>query len=181
MLEPSNAPVSGPFLLACAAFVGASLLGGQVVGSRMIDKSGWHVTCPEGIAAAARPVRPPSQVIPERRCSDVATYLGPFAFDAAQLCRQFNDPDFNAYERRAEEAARAQQERLDQARLERAAQSADSQCACAAQVYRSDNLVALGVYAGSARQISLPGVQDVETGLRQALGTAQCQAIGGAL
>ncbi|MCR9089222.1 MAG: hypothetical protein NXH97_21065 [Rhodobacteraceae bacterium] len=177
-MESSKLPIPGALLLAGLLYAAASIFAGQLIGTRMIDKSGWHITCPEGIKAAARPERPRRPVIKERRCSDVATFLGPFAFDAMRVCHEFNDPVVNGAEIRAEREVRAQQERLDEARVRQAARSAASQCACAGQVYRSDRMIALGVYAGTARQISLPGVEDMQTGLEQALGTPQCQAIG---
>ncbi|MEM8625376.1 MAG: hypothetical protein AAGG47_17890 [Pseudomonadota bacterium] len=170
-------PVGGSTLFAVALYLGASVAAGQIMAERMIELSGWHESCAAGIAATHKPKPAPRRIVREQRCS---TTFGPWlGRDAVLFCQQLGDPDFNGPARRAEEQAIARTEALQRQRLRRATADAPSQCACAARAYRSDQMLSLGLYAGSARQISLPAVEDMSGALREALAAPSCQAMGG--
>ncbi|MEL7444259.1 MAG: hypothetical protein AAGK02_00405 [Pseudomonadota bacterium] len=175
MFDKSSLPVPATLLGALILYFAASAIAGQVIATRTIDKSAWHVTCADGIKAAARPPSVPKTITPQRRCTST---IGIFHRDLARLCLKFGDPDFNEQARRLEREARARKKALADQRVARAAASAGTRCRCAANVYKAEQMIPLAIYAGSARQISLPPVEDLEDGLRQALATPRCQALG---
>ncbi|MEM9761904.1 MAG: hypothetical protein AAF968_05250 [Pseudomonadota bacterium] len=174
-LQDASPPIPATLVLGLVLYAAFSTAAGQTMATRIIDRSGWHATCAAGIEAAAQPAPRLRSRVPERRCSATLGFLGQ---EVTQLCGHIGDPDFNAEARRLErEAAAAHQARTER-RAERAAAAAGSQCACAANVHKREQVLAWAVYAGSARQIALPPVADVETELQVSLGTPQCQALG---
>lgn len=175
-IDISHSGIGGGLIVACLLYAGASTIAGQAMATRMIDQSGWHVSCPDGLKAAARSEPRSRTRIPERRCSDVTIWL---PREIQELCGVFGNPDLNAQARKAERELVAQRRAVEKRRLDHAAASAGSKCSCADNVYKSDEFIALAIYAGSFRQISLPAVDDMQLGPKQGLATQQCQALGG--
>lgn len=177
-IEVSTLPGGSGLVLSIAAYVGLSFLAGQEIGDRMIDKSGWHVECETAIHAEIESRRTPRSIVPERRCSDMVIWL-PKEF--RELCDAVGNPDINAPARRAEERLQKQQQALENKRLQRLADKAGTQCGCAVNVFKQDNMMSLALYAGSARMITPSPVDSLDQSLALALGTQQCQALAGGM
>lgn len=167
----------GGALLAGLVYVGASLWAGQSIGARMIDKADWSETCAAGIKARYKPDPAPVRRLPEQRCADVMGGIFP---ELGAFCHQLGNPDFNAQARRLAEQARARKRALQERRLDKAMASAGSQCSCARNVYLSDQMIPLGLHAGTARMITPAAVSAMSDELKQAFATPRCQALGGA-
>jgi len=121
----------GSMVLAFVVYGLASVLSGQVMSERMIDKSGWYQTCETMLVEEAKPRPRPKNVIPERRCSDTPIAL--FIREVGHLCHSFGDPDINGPARKAEEEARRRAEELNAWKNSKVASAAGSQCGCAAK------------------------------------------------
>lgn len=173
-IEVSTLPGGAGFILSVAAYVGLSVLAGQEIGEREIDALGWQALCEIEIKTEIDNRRTPKSVVPEARCSDIFAWLGP---DAVRLCKETGDIDFNVLERQAEAKAHARKKALKDKLLGRLAAKAGTQCGCAAEIYQTENMMSLAVYAGSARLIIPPSVGNLERTLKVALATPQCVAI----
>lgn len=173
--DMSALPIGGGTLLAAAIYGAASLGSGQIIADRMIEKSGWEGTCQSGIVAAHDAREREKSFVPEARCGSI---LGMFHPELNKLCRELGNPDFNTWRRQSEERLRQQRRAITQDIRNRLAATAGSQCACATSLYKSEKMISLGVYAGSARVITPAPVENLEGELTQALATPQCQAIG---
>lgn len=174
MFDLSSLPVSGSFLLSCALYAGASIVAGQVISARMIERAGWPATCETALKTGIAAQKRSAPVVPDTRCDTVFGWLHP---DVDRLCTHFGNPDLAGP---GAQAAREAERRMREARnrdLDRAAAGAGSQCACAASLYRRETMIGWGVHAGSARMISTPQVADMRTGLRQSLGSPACAAL----
>ncbi|WP_299961515.1 hypothetical protein [uncultured Roseobacter sp.] len=174
MIDVSGLPGGGSLLLSVLAYAGLSYLAGQEMIERQIDKSGWHQTCEVSILDDIDSRRKPVEVLPEMRCSDTVGWLGR---DFQRFCQRMNDFDFNGPARRQEEALNRKRQELEDRRLGRLASKAGTQCSCAANIFKAENALSLSVYAGTARLITPPDVQNLQQSLRVSLGTPQCQAI----
>lgn len=174
--ETSLPQIGGGAFLAVLAYAASSLWAGQEIGERMIERSGWTPTCEAGIQADLDAERTPKHHVPEARCSDQIGWLHP---ELLKFCLKLRDPDFNAGQRRAEEEYHRRKRQLEDLRIGNAAAKAGSMCACAKNVYLSEEFLSLGLYAGTVRLITPSPVEDLEQGLRQSLATPQCQALGG--
>ncbi|WP_143025706.1 hypothetical protein [Paracoccus isoporae] len=170
-LDTSSLPISGGGLLALALYAGASLWAGQLVGQREIERSGWVEACDAGLRAELADQLASRSARPDARCSSV---IGRWHPDLARLCQQVGNPDLAGAARRAEQHARE----LENRRLSRAAAGARGRCQCAKDVYLQERLIALGLYAGSARLVSLAPVSGMEGELRRNLSGPYCS--GGA-
>jgi len=175
-LQQSNLPVGGGVVLAVGLYALASVLVGQGIGQRMIDKSGWSVNCPDQLEARVAPVPKTTRRVPKRECSNVFGWIDP---SLNQLCHQFGNPDFNADAARIEREARERAKALHQQQLNKIRGAAGSRCDCATTTYLQDNWLQLGLYAGSARQIALSSVSGMEGELRQSVNAPHCAGIEG--
>jgi hypothetical protein len=125
----SQLPVSGSFILACGLYVGASLYGGQVVGSRTIEHSEWPKTCAAGVKADIDARKRPDRVLPKTDCHSVFGWLHP---DIGRACAQYGNPDLGGPAAKATREAERRRREFEERRLARAASKADSRCGCAA-------------------------------------------------
>lgn len=170
-------PGGGGVLLALALCAGAALLAGQEIGSREIAGLNWLEKCRETLLAVVprEEIKPPH--IPVRRCADQVMIPGQLGAAARDLCHIFGNPDANAVEReialKAYKKKRAAQEKARKA----IAATAGTQCGCAEATFKTQNMFHLGVYAGTARFVTLPSIENMEQSLKIALGTPQCQAL----
>lgn len=172
MIDLSSLPGGGRFVVALALYAGVSIAAGQLVAGRMIDTAGWVPTCEQSLKAdiAARRPSPP----PARKPTDCESRFGWMGLDVARLCHQFGNPDLELPQERLDREAAELRHRLRERALADAAAKAGSRCECAAAQYRRENLVELGVYAGSARMISLPEVEGMGRELDAALQAPAC-------
>ena len=173
MPDPSSFPVSGSAILGLVAYAGVSLLGGQLVATRQAEQLEWQPRCEAGLQAEIADRQRPRRALPQTDCSSV---VGRWHPDLERLCRQYGNPDLGGPAAEAERELLRRKRAIEDRRLARAAAETGNRCACAARVYARDHLLSLGLYAGTARLISLPGVTGMESGLRQALGSPYCQA-----
>lgn len=178
MFDLSQLGLSGSFLVSCVLYAGASVVAGQVIVARVIEKSDWAQACEEGLQANIQAQKRPEPVVPDTHCDTVFGWLHP---DVNRLCAQVGNPDLAGPGGRAAREAERQMREYENRRLERAAAAAGSTCACAATVYRRETLIGWGVYAGSARMISTPQVEGMRSGLQQALGAPACAGFDGGL
>lgn len=188
MFDLSSFPVSGSLLIGGALYAVASLGAGQVVGARTIDKSGWVENCQSWIEESFRSeidvLEEQESLIPEVSCDSV---IGKWHPAASQFCRELKElgvPDFSelgGYDVQAAKTAEARARDLERRQLEAAAKGAGSQCSCAAAVYRREHMIGLAIYAGTARLVTLPQVENMESGLQATLGEPICANYTGGL
>lgn len=175
MFDLSTLPVSGSLIIGCALYAGASIVAGQVVGARTIDKSGWVELCELSIRDAFNGEidrrKRDEALVPETDCDSL---IGRWHPELNRLCRGLGNPDLGGPgARAAREAERLERQAEDRA-LAQAATGAGSSCQCAAAVYRRESLIALAVYAGSARAYTPPRVANMTTALQDALEEPIC-------
>lgn len=185
MFDLSTFPVSGGLLIGGALYAVASLGAGQVVGARTIAMSGWIEDCESEVAQFFENEiitrQEEEALVPDTDCGSV---VGKWHPTLSQLCWELGNPDLGnlggvdaKVAREAEQRARD----LERRQLEDAAKGAGSQCGCAAAVYRRENMIGLAVYAGTARLVTLPHVENMESGLQAALGEPICANYTGGL
>lgn len=171
MFDFSQLPLSGSFVLSCALYTGVSIVAGQVIAARTIERSGWEEFCETTVRGDLRAQIQPEPVVPNTRCDAL---IGWVHGDVNRLCNQFGNPDLaGPGARAAREAERLIREQKN-ARLRRAAEGAGSLCACAGRVYARETIMGWGLYAGSARLISTPRVAGMNIGLNEALSSPFC-------
>ena len=176
MFDTSALPIGGSTLLGLLAYAGLSVLAGQEIAEREVVISGWPQRCEAALKGNLEAQRQPAP--PPKAKTDCVSRFGWLHRDVGRLCLQYNNPDLELPAEKAARLARAHASDLHNRRIEAAKRGVGSQCGCALRVYQRENLLGLGLYAGSARMISLPGAADREGGLRAAL-TQQCASSGG--
>jgi len=169
MIDINTLPISGGILVAgigWAVISGAVL--GPLVADRTIQKSGWHQICERKIKQSLIEQRPQEQSTPKIECG---SFMKIFGRGADQFCRQGGDELFDLM---TIDPLAGQKERLRQQkaqRLERLAELAPTQCACAATVVKDDRL-GWGLYAGTARIAG--GPDNLNADLTRALYSPVC-------
>jgi len=175
----SSLPVSGSALIGMALYAGASVLAGQEIGARMIERSGWHQNCAHAIQDHLTREERPRREMPPTDCNAL---IGRFHPELQMLCWEFGNPDLGGPAAEARRQAERARERLAEERRQRAWENAGSRCTCAANDYLQSKLLPLGLYAGTARFVSVPAVEDQHGTLVRALNGPVCAAnreIGG--
>ena len=171
LMNASDLPISGSFILAAAAYVGLSLfVTGPTVGKRTIDQSNWLQRCEAGIKADLQSRAPAPEVELKTDCD---TLLGWYSREMSGVCRKHGNPTFNLpfmnVIQEQKRRLRAQQE----ARLAHVASQAGSRCECAANVLLEER-TPFALYAGSARLIEPATVQNLEASLVRSLNSPAC-------
>jgi hypothetical protein len=172
--ESSALPFSPNLILSVVAFAGLSaFVTGPMIGTRMIEQSGWHESCPAALRAEAEAQASPSQPIPSLDCQSM---LGGLMPELGTLCRELGNPDFGG----PMTGVMREQERLrreaEERRLNAAASRSASACSCAANVFLEDDRIAFALHAGSARLITPPEITSLESSLERALRGPSCMA-----
>lgn len=175
MFDLSTLPVPGSLFIGGALYACASIIAGQVIGERTIQKSGWEVLCEHSIKdafhAESERKKREDALVPQTDCQSL---VGRWHPDLSRLCSEVGNPDLGGPAMRgAREAERLERE-LEDRQMAQAASGAGSRCECAAAVYRRENMLALGLYAGSARTYTPPQVANMEAGLGEALAQPIC-------
>lgn len=178
MFDLSSLPIPGTLIIGGVLYASASIMAGHLVGARTIARMDWVADCEARVqdyfkAEVDRRHQEDSLVPP----TDCDSLIGRWHPDLKRLCQELGNPDasmLGGYDvqvaRKAEEEAR----QLERRQLEAAAAGAGSQCECAAAVYAREHLIALALYAGSARMFTPPQVENMESGLHEALSTPLC-------
>ena len=169
--DTSNLPINGGLVLALALYTGASVLGGQVVGTRTIERSDWGATCVASIRSELVERRAPKTFIPKKNCDTTLGWLHP---EINKLCLQLGNPDLNGPAAKAAEEAEAEARKQIEDQLNKMAAGAGSRCDCAARGYVQGHMIPLALYAGSGRLISLPSVTGLRGELVQSLNSSTC-------
>lgn len=172
--DTSNLPINGGLIVGIALYAGASVLAGQVIGTRTIEKSDWPARCEAGIRAEINERRGPAPVAPKTDCHSMLGWAHP---ELNKLCWHFGNPDLAGPMAEATREADRRRHELRERQLARAAAGAESRCSCAAVIYTRENMLPLAVYAGSARMISLPAVDQMDGELWKSLGAPACAAL----
>lgn len=188
MFDLSTFPVSGGLLIGGALYAVASLGAGQVVGARTIDKMAWVEDCESWIESSFQSeidtLEEEESLVPEVDCDSVIGKWHPAATRFCADLKELGLPDFSelgGYDAKAAREAEARARDLERRQLEAAAAGAGSQCSCAAAVYRREHMIGLAVYAGSARLVTLPHIENMESGLQAALSEPICANFTGGL
>lgn len=75
MFDLGQLPVSGSFILSCALYAGASIVAGQVIGARTVERSDWPMICETSIRADVQAQidarRREAQIVPETDCENL--------------------------------------------------------------------------------------------------------------
>lgn len=172
MFGENNLPIGGSVLLGLLAYAGvAIIITGPMIGNRMIERSGWYESCPAALRAEAEAATSPAQIIPRTDCQSL---LGSFMPELGALCRQYGNPDFGG----PMTAMMQEQERLrreaEGRRLNLAASRSADACSCAANVFLEEDRVAFALHAGSARLITPPEIDSLDSSLERALRGSSC-------
>ncbi|WP_299500471.1 hypothetical protein [uncultured Roseobacter sp.] len=177
-IDTNGMPISGNVLLAIGAFALASIVAGQIMGARMIDKADWPKLCPAILAAEAPMPERFERKTPTMRCDDTVSIFGA---EAKELCHIFGNPDFNGQTAQLEKEAYDRKQSLAEQRRAKIARHAGSRCDCASSTYLQDNWWQLGLYAATARQVSLSSVTGMNTELPQTLVNPHCASLAEAV
>lgn len=172
MVTDNSLPIGGSVLIGLLAYAGVSaFITGPMIGSRMIEQSGWHDSCPAAVVGQITRQAEPEQVIPRMDCQSL---LGSFMPELGALCREYGNPDFGGpvtgMMREQERLRREAQTR----RLNEAAAQSTTMCSCAANVLLEEDRTAFALHAGSARLITPPEVGALESSLVRALRSPAC-------
>lgn len=172
MFAENTLPIGGGLLVGLLAYAGVSaFVTGPMIGSRMIEMSGWYENCPAALRAEAQAQTSPGQVIPRTDC---ASLIGSIMPELGALCHQYGNPDFGGpmseMMREQERLRREAEER----RLNAAASRSSSACSCAANVLLEEDRVAFALHAGSARLITPPEIASLENSLERARRRSSC-------
>lgn len=172
MIGENSLPIGGTVLLGLAAYVGMSMfVTGPMIGSRMIEQSGWHESCPVAIVEQVAAQAEPAQVMPSMDCESL---LGSFMPELGALCREYGNPNFGGpvtgMMREQERLRREAQTR----RLNEAAAQSTTMCSCAANMLLAEDRTAFALHAGSARLITPPEVGGLKSSLTSALRSPAC-------
>lgn len=170
-------------VLAALGYAAVSVLGtGQVIGERMIAKSGWMETCPAALRAAIDSERPALTPIPSKQkidCKGAAlTLFGPEVMPICGLIEGLPLPPDPAVEAAK---ARRRMEEAQNRRLTRLAAASGSRCGCAVSTLLEKERIAFGIHAGSARLMTPAPVADLTSSLAATLNSAPCAAQMGGL
>ncbi|WP_299962285.1 hypothetical protein [uncultured Roseobacter sp.] len=177
-IDTNGMPISGNVLLAIGAFALASIVAGQLMGARMIEKAEWPQLCPAILKAEAPVPDRFERKTPTMHCDDTVSIFGA---EARELCHIFGNPDLNGQTAKLEKEAYDRKQVLAEQRRAKIARHAGSRCDCAANTYLQDNWWQLGLYAGTARQVSLSSVTGMKAELRQTLVTPHCASLAEAV
>lgn len=176
-LDTSSLPVSGNFLMSLLLYAGVSVMAGQGIAARMIDKSDWVALCETAIKDQARTFTRAAP--PPKKRTDCDARFGRLHRDVQQLCWLFGNPDLELPAEKAERLWEERQRKTENARLRRMANAATSTCGCAAAQYARDNLVPLAVHAGTLRFYTPAAVAHQAGALEEAKDAQPCARIGG--
>lgn len=174
MFGENSLPLGGSVIVGLFAYAAVSaFVTGPMIGTRMIEQSGWHESCPAALRADIEAQVSPSQPIPRMDCQSM---LGRFMPELGTFCRELGNPDFGG----PMTGAMREQERLrreaEERRLSAAASRSASACSCAANVFLEEDRIAFALHAGSARLITPPEITSLESSLGRALRGPSCTA-----
>ncbi|WP_306258395.1 hypothetical protein [Pararhizobium sp. IMCC21322] len=162
---------TGLFLTGAAYAAFSALVSGQVIGTRVIEKSNWMPRCEQALVLAAKQDAPTFQTpVPTPDCNSImGMFAGP---EGKQLCNivgpLFQNPLAGQIEKQNQELKDAYN-----ARLKNAAAHASSSCKCAVNVQLEDRMP-WALYAGSARLITPSKIRNLDAELFAALSSPVC-------
>lgn len=174
-MDFNSLPLSGNLVLALIVYALISVFGtGQLVGERMIEKSGWPSQCQRAVVSELRSNQIEPAFTPKLDCNSVFGNL--FGQEGKQLCRNygnFNLPFVDQLQAHQEKLAEANENRLAQA-----ASKTSSRCSCAASLTLERRRMAFGLHAGSLRLMTPAPVQNLSSELATALHSPECALKG---
>lgn len=165
-------PIGAGLFLTGAAYVAfATLVSGQVIGQRTMEKSDWIPRCEQALVLATKQNAPNLQTpVPTPDCNSIiGIFAGP---DGQQLCNIMEPLFQNPL---ADQIAEQNQKLKDahNRRVEDTAERAVSQCTCAMNVQLEDRMP-WALYAGSARLITPSKIRNLDAELFDALSSPVC-------
>ncbi len=167
----NNLPLSGGVVVAGLLYAGASLITGQIVGERLIAKSGWDKQCIAGIKADIVSRQPVRSFVPKIDCNSI---IGGFMGREGKVwCTRYGDKIINPLGDLAD-ARQRQIKEANQRRLSNALSKSTSLCTCAASLALETNRVSFALYAGSIRILTPPAVKNLKSTLVTALNNPLC-------
>ncbi|WP_306260378.1 hypothetical protein [Pararhizobium sp. IMCC21322] len=173
MIDQNALPFGGGIMIAgilYAAFFWG--VGGQTIGQRTIERSGWLPHCERVVVEHAHDTKPDLQFsAPTPDCNAV---MGMFAGqDGKALCNVVG----GLFENPLASQIKIQNKRLVEAytkRLENAASNANSRCTCAINV-QLQNRTLWGLYSGSFRIVIPSEIKNLNAELFTALNSPVCR------
>ena len=167
----NNLPLSGGVVVAGLIYVGASLITGQIIGDRLIKKSGWDQQCIAGIKADIVSRQPAQSFVPKIDCNSI--FGGFMGREGKAWCARYGDRVINPLGDLAN-ARQRQIKEANQRRLSNALSRSTSRCFCAASLALENNRVSFAIHSGSIRMVSPPAVKNLKTTLVVALNDPLC-------
>ena len=167
----NNLPLSGGVVIAGLIYAGASLITGQIVGERLIEKSGWNQQCIAGIKADIVSRQPVASFMPRIDCNSIfGSFMGR---EGRAWCARYGDQIINPLGDLASTRQRQLRE-ANQRRLSNALSKTSSHCTCAANLALETNRISFALHSGSIRLISPPAVKNLKNTLVVALNNPLC-------
>lgn len=172
-LDGNGMPLGGGLALAAIAYAALSLFAtGPLIGDRIIERSNWPEQCRAELNAQIIEQAPSPEFRPRLDCN---AFLGMFGAEGRQVCQHYGNPEFKLP---MQDQLEAHERRLRQAqarRLEARIARSGSRCGCAATVVLDEARVGFAIYAGSARLVTPPAVDDLDASLMSALRSPRCE------
>ena len=167
----NNLPLSGGIVVAGLVYAGASLITGQLVGDRLIEKSGWDQQCIAGIKADIVSRQPVQSFVPKIDCNSIiGGWMGREGMD---WCTNYGDQIINPLGNLAN-ARQRQLKEANQRRLANALAKTSSRCSCAANLALETNRISFALHSGSIRLLTPPAVKNLKSTLVTALNNPLC-------
>ena len=168
----NNLPISGGVVVAGLIYAGASLLvSGQIIGDRLIEKTGWNEQCRAGIRADIVSRQPIPSFTPRIDCNAIfGNFMGR---EGKAWCARYGNNIINPLGNQLD-ARQRQLREANQRRLTNALSKTTSRCSCAASLALETNRVSFGLYAGSIRLVNPPVVKNLNSTLVTALNNPLC-------
>ena len=175
-MESTSNPVFGKVGLSALFYGGLMLFViGPEIAHRTINTMNWSQICARLVEQKAQQSQPPSTSL--GKIDMCRLFFGLYGRQGEDYCRM-HGPTINGPVNKVIGLVEGQKDRLREWRMEQATGDADTQCTCASSYVRETHRVSWAFYAGTARAITPPALQNLPNELTLALSTPQCAKKG---
>lgn len=175
MQETGN-PLFGPIGISALVYslVMAFIIGPEI-GKRTIEARHWSKICPTTIARKAEAEAGPVNQIPQ---FDVCMMMfGLYGDDGEQYCRMHGD-FWNGPANKLLDGVNQKNRQLQEWRIDRATVDSQDRCSCASNLTLEKNRVSFAIYAGTARMVTPPSIDNLQSELKSSLSSSRCAMKG---
>lgn len=162
--------------LAILAYAGVmAFIAGPEIGRRTIEAQNWPQICKRTIIRQSQPETPSGSNLP--RINLCRTFFGLYGQQGQDYCdvhENFWNGPFDQVLNLAEQKKRA----AHKWRMDRATEDSTEKCQCAQSLTLERKRLDFALYAGSARIITPPSIQNLQSELKSALSSPRCMMKG---